>query len=410
MAVYNDYGVFYSVAKWYMHWQARFSAHLLNNFILKSYELTGTLFHFTLLLYVGFAIAFYRLSKFLLPLWKDEKWLLFNSSALVFHIFLFFSFDFSTFYWVNVASMYLGGLMAALFLATEILSEKKTAVSWLIIFFASVYAGSSAENFAIIFFFLLGITTFYFFMKNDIRFSKAAFALFVFGAAMSLMLFAPGTVARGSLFPANNIFGTVLISLKTVFLLVRSVFDEKWIYLLFLIVLAFLVGRFYPFNKINKINFVKITISFLFFLWLCTLPIGYAMGESGPLRAHTQIAFYIILFSAYFFFRLGRTFPIMDKKNIDFIIAISVLFIFLLFSKFGFDIPAAMKYSQTEDKKIDLLLEGKSKNRKELLVLSTQKAPDHLVFKSNTLSNDTSFFVNKCICRYLKLGFPLSEK
>lgn len=411
MAVYNEYGIFNSVAKWYVHWQARFSAHLLNNLILKSYELTGTLFHFTVLMYAGFLAAFYRIALIVLKEWKNEKWFLFNLSAFVFHLFLLFNFEFSTFYWVNVSTMYFGGLLAGLFVVTEIFNERKTVLSWLILLVTSVYAGSSAENFALIFFLLLNVFSFYFFLKKDERFLKSLFAVFVFSVAMVIMLIAPGTAARQSMFPENDFFSIIIVSLKSAYYLVKAILNEKWVFLMFLVIPAFIVAKFYPKQLIfESKKLLKTAIGFFFFIWFCLLPTAYAMGEPGPLRAQTYVAFYIVLFALFLFYHAGQLPRVRKILNKDFFVGCSLIFLFVMTFKCWREIYSARKYTISEDKKTELILNEKHANRKELLVLKSAQADDYLVLKSNTLAADTSFFANRCVCNYYKLDFPISEK
>ncbi len=410
LSVYHQFGIFNSVIKIYVHWQARLFPLLLNNIVFKTYELTGTLFHFTLFLYLGFVTALYRLLRQLLPAWKEEKWVLLNCAAFIFHAFMFFNFEFSTFYWVNVSTMYFGGVLAALFLVSEILSGKNIVLSWVIILIAGLYAATSAENFAIIFFILLAGVTAYFFTQRDKRFIKAGFALSVFAAAMVVMLLAPGTAARSSLFPVNSVYGTIITSLKSALTLIKVVVYQKWPYLIFLLVFSFLVGSFYPvLNRAGKRSLIKTILVFLFFLWLCLLPTSFIMGESGPLRAHTHIAFYIILFSGYVAFVVGNSTRLSGKLSAGVTIASGVIFSSLIGYKFVYELPAARTYAQLEDRKIELLLSEKQKGRHDMLVLPAQPLPNHFVLQPNTLK-DTSFFANKCLGKALELNYPIKQE
>jgi hypothetical protein len=96
MRVLNDNGYWGALFFWYNQWQGRFGPHLIINLIIKLYSYFNSLFVYPLIL-IGLYI--YSVSKILQNLLSknesiNNKFLLFNFSALIFNMHVISNFDF----------------------------------------------------------------------------------------------------------------------------------------------------------------------------------------------------------------------------------------------------------------------------------------------------------------------------
>ena len=149
----------------------------------------------------------------------NNKFLLFNFSALIFNMHVISNFDFSTLYWLNASAMYFGGITFALLGLSAMLSNSKKIRSYIIIIISFIYAGSSSENFSIIFLLLLFFLIIYHIMNSQIKLNAKVFldkeivAFFTCLLAFFIMFFAPGNKIRQTFFPTPSMTNTIIISI-----------------------------------------------------------------------------------------------------------------------------------------------------------------------------------------------------
>lgn len=219
MAKMNNYGILGSINWWYLNWQGRFLPQLFTNLILLHYEKYNSFFLYGVIIILLFSFSLYRIFYFLfirfkITFNKVDNFIVFIFSILFFFLFLDFHIDTSTFYWINVSSMYFVGMAFLLLGTSELLNPSKSFFSFTILSFSFFYVGCSSEHVALLVIFLLFMLFFLnrFFIQNFFSLNKHIFAFLFCLLSFFIMYFAPGNSIRFS----RTIHPTLLKAIKNI--------------------------------------------------------------------------------------------------------------------------------------------------------------------------------------------------
>lgn len=429
MAEYKKYGIIGSLSYWYNYWQGRFGPQLLINIVVRGYELTKTLLPYTIILISTFIFTIHRLLNRLLELASVNKnyskFLLYNLSAFIFNLFLIVNFEFSTFYWITVSTMYFGGILFALIGMIELISKSKSRTSYFLLVVGFIYAGSSAEHFGAII--TLGLALYLGYLHyqkkitspnsfNFLSLKKGWSAFIVCIICFLVMICAPGNEIRRQGYPSMSVFGASKIALQSLFYVFTILIPEKAKYL---IILSFPIIYFGTLSRgntsINESKTAWIVAGsiplFTGFVYVCLVPTAYAVSGIGPFRALTHIAFFIVCYVVALSFFIG--YKTLFSKQIAYVLAVvsCVCFLFVSREKIKINLPETIKYTQSEKSRIIKLVDFKRKGNRETVVLDSLYASSRNVLFyyefAAELKNNPDSWINQCVGNGLNLGYRI---
>lgn len=407
-------GFFKSLYVYYTTWQGRFGAHIIINTVIFFYDNFPSLFVYAVGLVGLYLFAIYRILRTLLfSQFAGCPLILLAVSILIFNIFLLTVYDLRTFYWLNASAMYFGGIAFALLGISELLSASKSIFSYFILIISFTIAGSSAENFGLIFNLLillfLAHQTFYG-KINSYSYKKTIIAFIFCFAAFLVMIFADGTQVRRSLFPEVNIFYAAFRSFKYVYYTILALVAQRTIFLLVLAVAMIYVGALCRSEKsIDEQWVVKVLIAVIplgfCFLAACVFPNVYAMGGIGEYRALTHIAFYVVVAVATLSFLIGYKtyFPTSLSKLLTVVGAVTFL---IMANDMRINLHYTKQYVASEDARIAHLQELKKAKTKGMITLKPLYYTPYNLFVPNEIRKQNGY-QNSCISNAMNLGFSI---
>lgn len=432
----NTYGFWGSIWSWYNTWQGRLGPYSIINSVIKYHSQFPSLFLYVVSIILLYYLAIFRIIKNILAVdyteTKKRFLIIANFAVFLFNIFAVSNFEFSTLYWLNVSTMYFGGILFALIGIGEILSPSESWFSYIIIAFSALYAGSSAENFGSIIIFLGLIYMCWLYYSNkkngnklknifqDKRKRKFILAFVFLCIAFIAMVMAPGNELRRAGNPKQTIFQAFRISLSSYYVLLTLYIPAKIKYLSLLVFPSVYSGCFFRRKKeiTNPIFlsrfYAYLLLAFLVLLWICLLPTAYAIGNIGPDRSLTHIAFYLVLLVSSLFFTIGSKtqFP----KKLALVMSIFTLSFYLIlgFDKIYFNLQDTAKHADSLDQRTNEIAQWKKSRNNMPLELERIYVPINNSFwyeEIGTGREDVdNYWKNNCIMKGLGLDFELRLK
>jgi hypothetical protein len=430
MAQYKIHGIFGSIGWWYTHWQGRYLPELFTAIFTYGYEQLGTLLPYGMLLVFIFVCAVVRILKHITGVNTDKQkhfyFLWINLGALLLSSILFLHFDTTTFFWLNVSTMYFGGITLLLLGISEIISEKQKWWSWLILIFSFLYAGCAAEHYGALILAGLGISLSaqWFFLSNNqknlrdnLLFKKSLIAFLVCLLSFSIMYFAPGNAVRLSFFEAPSLSRAFRETPAAAYAFTLNKLGEKIKFILLLIFPFAYAG-----SQLQKLRIglgmrpffiTLVTIASLAAVVVFTLFImHYAVANDGPARAHVHLAFLMGTGAAIIGLLLGNQLSHPGKSIIN-VLAFCSLFVYFLLSyqRVTFFLPPTITYAKAVKQRFVLIDSLKSAGFKGTyslpqLPFSTRNILIHDEM-SESKTDSTRHWINKCVEDALQLDFEV---
>lgn len=425
IVAYKQYGFFGSFGWWYNNWQGRFMPYLFINFFLYVYERFGTLLPYTLLMIVLYVYAIYGLLKKIIypviSIW--ERLFILGLSLTVFNTFLLFHFDTSTFFWINVSTMYFGGVVFFLLGINQVFQKSNGILSYAVLIFSFFYVGSSSEHFGLISLILLGVMLWFVFFgkvkltddkrKKIVR--KLWISLVAGGIAFLIMYLAPGNDIRRAEFPHLSIINAVKQTPSAINYLVFLVIPSRITYLLIVLFLFIFSGAYFG-QSVKKEN-ISNKLSVIY----CLILIGtivltqflfiYALSHSGPSRAYVHLSMLFVIAAAGFGFLIGSKatalFPVHSMSAYLGILSILMLSVYQIKSS----LQPTLKYAKSVNERVEILNQMKNTNYQGLLKLDSLKVSEkNFLINAEIAKNQldsNNMFINNCLEGAMDLKFKI---
>lgn len=316
--------------------------------------------------------------------------------VLITALFFVISFYFSTsqsievWFWTIAIPIYLYPIIFFALGLANILSEKKSIITYFVIAFSFLFIGGASENFAMIIIFIVsvGLILYYFSKKHlEIQVSKLWIAWFSLWVLFLVNLLCGGVVNRLSFEDkySNFVLNLNWSSLINVFIQIKILVFGYFLFVVFFIgnyfcKNGFVISRF----KIQKA--IIFNLLFLIIIALLTfLPLVYVFHNLGPERAWVPLNFFIcISLFAWSFYSGNRfswnfkIFPIV--KNLLVFVSIVILSFYMVKHY-----PIVSEFSEKYDARIDTLLQFKRSGNTKPVYLAP--LPDSGPLVSQELNN-----------------------
>ena len=255
--------------------------------------------------------CFYVLLKRInIKLSKNQKFLY----SILFCIYFFFStFNIpDAWYWINSTTMYLWNI-GFLCLATSIVlkREKLTTLDYFMLCFCGIYIGGASEPLVITVIFITSLILVFNNKLKAFQISKNALVLFSFSILLSFLIAfnGAGHVARSNALPHTSFITSSHKSFYYSLKILAWHFPKHIIPFILFSMPFFYLGYI---NADEKKEFkiwslyAKGFIAIFILSYINTLPVVYLMGDYGPSRAWTSIAFFICIITGFLFYRTGE--------------------------------------------------------------------------------------------------------
>jgi hypothetical protein len=360
------------------NWQCRFMPQIMIIYVLKLFWIMNSFIIYYLLLITGFLFSFYRLFKTILI--NSAKELVLISMVLTIS-FLFVIFELSTFYWINVSTMYLAGTMFGILLFAEIFNASRRIITFVLLILSAIYAGSSAEHFSALLVMVLGILLLTIALKNNFKhlfssllFNKLLIAFVFTSVAGLIMLSAPGNQVRMEASPERT--GSLLKMIEVSFAAVGRVGYNIFLKLPYWILLGLIwisIIKDFKFRNsspiLSKKNFLFIILIIVGILYLFNLPTVYATSTVGPRRAQAALTLFLFLSFIFLLVILHRGFPKLTNKLAKFSFLAAIILILLTGFRIYKDMPKAYNYAKSEESRLSFIRSSDKNNLNEVLTL-----------------------------------------
>jgi len=373
----REYGFLSPFTYWYTNWQGRFGPQLLINTVLKFYHVFGSMFFYTVALTTAFIWAIYAL----LRSFVKEKFSmieLLNFSILVFSALLLTTFEFNSFYWLNVSAMYFGGVLFTFWGVVLLRKERSRIVDTVLTSLCFLFVGSSSEHVGLLASLFLGIVILIHLLRlkfnlreffTDPANTKLTVALISCGIALLIMIAAPGNKIRMTGFQQvtdpSQIFSITADS--TVHLLYHLFLRLPYIicYIpLFVLAGVWMRNKNIHFPRVNPVWGAHSLLLFVLLVYIANLPVTYAVGGVGPMRSYVfvNVIFLTLLFiiCLYFGYRwVGRRLtPIVSALSVAAVLLLSTFVIYTASN----EIRAVRIYAGTDKERIEKLTKLRDEN------------------------------------------------
>ena len=416
----NNFGAWNGMIYQYEQWSGRWSAHFLGCLLISGWEnqffMPAVIIFTVSLLFISIRIIlsniFKRLNIF--PRIFSTNFM----SVLFIASFYFSTYNIGeTWFWYIIIITYLWSIIAFLFLADCILFEKKTFVSYLIMFLSAAFIGGASESYALIFFATLicsGLFRCKISGKNisDPIIQAILFSTFVLLFSFSFSAFAPGTEIRHSLLPHSSFLEKIFIAFKSYAKLFVRYLPEKIGYLIAFslpwIVFSGVTSKVRLSTLQFRRNLFLGTLIFLSGTALMVIPTSFIMSEAGPDRALSIISFSASAYFAFVFFLAGMT--INAESAIIKIVFYTgnMLIISVLLFHLYIQSSIAVRFSNAYDERMAVIRKHQEENFTGVLEL--EKLPPNGMLYWDEISADTTYFTNKHLRNGLKLNFSVRLK
>jgi hypothetical protein len=417
----QKYGTVQAVLNSYEQYSGRWTAYSLTCWLLQFWDKPLFLPLFFSLTFLLFYAVVFRLFNLILKsqdisLTRVEKLLysvLFTSCCLI------SSNNFGeTWLWFTSVCSYWLSLIALLFLLCEIFSKKFNLISTVLLLILPIYIGGASESYALVSILIFILLLFYGYTKKvkiiELSFGlsriKISLILILLITSFSITASAPGNLIRLSQLPTQGTLIQIISPFKAlVHMSFHLLSPEFLLLLLFATPFYFLGGELNQKQKTPK-RFYKKNILFFIILvfsgiFLLVLPASLLLNETPPVRALSQVYFFLSATMCIALYYLGQIWPIQDRfkqfvKSLHVLLLLFVL-LYLLFNHY----PKAKSYAFNYDKRMKILIENKT-TQKKLLLLPPLGNPAW--FYSAEISSDTNHFTNQHLRNALELPFPIA--
>lgn len=429
MVANKHYGFFGSIRWWYNNWQGRFMPYVCINFFLLIYEKIGSLFPYTLFITFVYVFSIYHLLvKIINP--ERSKWSRFFIAGLsltIFNSLLLFHFDTSTFFWINVSTMYFGGVGFFLLGVNQVFAKSRSLISYAVLIFSFLYAGSSSEHFGLISLILLGIILGAVFFSKEILaggkrkkiiVTKLWISLLVCVLAFLILYIAPGNNVRRSFFPHLSIMNSVKHTASAINYLVFLVIPSRLSYL-FIVLFSFIFAGAYFGHKTNKENIsTKLSILFCFVLVgviiLTQFLFIYALSYSGPSRAYIHLSILFVIAAAGLGFLIGGEANAVSAVHYLVTYTGSLMIVLVSLYQIKSSLYPTLNYAKSVNERLGLLKRMKNSNYQGVFKLDSLKISSrNFLINSEIAKNpldSNSMVINNCIGEVLDLKFKMELK
>ena len=416
MARMHEYGFWGSIKWWYFNWQGRYMPQILTNIVLYQYNIFDNMLLYGLFLTVLFTFSIYQTIRNVLnrngyTIKTYEKIIISVLSAAIFSLIVDFHTDTSTFYWINVSTMYYVGSAFFILGISELISHKKSITSYAILCFSFIYVGSSAEHFGVL---VLGFLILFYILQNHIKFfdinyfnsKKLNLAIIACLASFLIMYFAPGNAARLS----TNEHPSVSQGIKNVSTFINLFYFNRLSlhagYLIFGFLFALYLGSYF----IEKIHYEQkqiqklLNVSFatlLYFIIGTIIIFGFLITYNPPSRAFIHISTFIVLFFCIFGFIIGLC---SNTKQLPFVNQLT-LFVVLVYGstiiyKFKFNLNPTITYTISVRERINHIQANRNDSTSYIFIPKLSNSEKNILWDGEMASNknDTNlFWINKCL-------------
>lgn len=415
LSVQRDHGMFGSIKFWYNNWQGRFMPQLFTNVFVWIYQKSGSTILLTSLHFSIFILGAYRIVKNMN--FTISKNVLVNRCyilaiiLMVFNSTILFNFKPSTFFWVNVSTMYFGGLFFLVLGVGELFYNSNKIISYTLLCFSFFYVGCSSEHVGLITLILLLLLVVFkrLSLLKSMFYNKLFIALVCCLISFLIMLLAPGNEVRRSHFPEPDLidaFITAKISLKKVIKLIIAKIPQ-FVAIGFPFLLLGILKRQRP----NKVMLLKLVIFsaplILIMLYVFMLPTAYAISSIGPKRALTYLTGVIIVLVIVSFYFVGFYSRLPKTFGIFTVLLGSLYFGYFTYNTYTISLSDSINFAKNERERSDKLLMFKEIKAKGIIKLDSRNSSKGNIYIDHEISKNPDNWHNECICNALGLGFKI---
>lgn len=407
-----EYGFFKSLFVYYTSWQGRFGAHLLINTIIFFNDILPMLFIYSIALLGLYLYSISQILKHILPITQVSPLILYSVSLLILGVFLITVYDISSFYWLNASAMYFGGIAFALLGISKLLSPSHSFLSYSILIFSFVIAGSSSESFSFIFNILLISYLLYQKLYLKVKIPTKYWVGFVCCfISFLLMVTAEGNQVRRSAFPEISVTYALFRSVKYVYYTILAMIAQRAIFFLVLSVMMIYVGAFFrKESSINEEKCIRLLLTavplFIGLLIISVFPNVYAMGGIGAYRSLTHINFYTVVFFSVLSFFIGY-YTNFSKKIAQMLASIGTVTFLIMANDLRIQLHYTKQYVISEDARTAHLKKLKEQGFKGKAILKPLYDSPYNLLVINEINKSSLFYTNKCITQAEQLGFEI---
>lgn len=416
MARMHEYGFWGSLHWWYFQWQGRFLPQLLTNIVMVQYNLFDSMLLYGIFLSTLFIFAIYQLithtlSNTGIELKIKEKLLVGLFSGILFCFILDYHTDSSTFYWINVSTMYFSGIAFFILGVAELLNKKNNKASYLALCFSFIYAGCSAEHVGVL---VLGFLVISYIIQKKLTFlsinyfkqEKLIVAFFSCLVSFLLMYFAPGNAFRLASTEQPDFSDGLLNIARFTSIFYFNRLTENSGYLILGFLLSIWIGSYFrdrihiDQQQLKKIIFTNF-LTLIYFTVGSIIIFGFLVNYNAPSRAFVHISALLVLFIGLLGFILGLT---SQSRQITFIHQIALL-VFLIYGttvlyKYKFYLNPTIDYAKSVRNRIKDIKEIKQDTSKYMVLPKLTSSDKNMLLDGEMAfdQNDINlFWINKCI-------------
>ncbi|MGE0636659.1 MAG: hypothetical protein AB7G44_13065 [Bacteroidia bacterium] len=419
----NNFGFFGAIKFYYLSWQGRVSAYVFTNLTLLAQRYTNGLFIWFCFLVVLFGGSIYFLfvntfNRLKLNFNKDDM-LLFSV-----YLFVFFQeivYDKSTIFWLAASTSYYAGLAFLIAGVALILHQGKGLFKLISVFIMFLIVGCSLEHLAIISVFILAafllstylVKTKKFFYRDKPEIIVGIIALCM---GIAIMMLCPGLEHRRAAFPKPDLLAAIKISANSFYHFYKfMLLPDLGRIMLFSAPFIYMGHKFKPSDSSSvESNLLFRTVILILLVLVAVISLTFLImakgtGGMGQPRTLFHIAFFIALSFSAIGFISGYTSQI--SKPVAMLLSYAALFVFMisLAQNYIRVLPESVKYAKSEKKRIDFLMEEKTKGRTESIVLDSLHYNQYVIYRTDEISPDTAGEWNKTLMRGLGIEFNISS-
>jgi hypothetical protein len=162
------------------------------------------------------------------------------------------------------------------------------------------------------------------------------------------------------------------------------------------------------------VRIILFSAGLLLFLYIAMIPMAYAQGGMGPLRALTYIPFLFCIITASLGFIIGNL--TLFPRSMALSLALISMFGYLLviYHSYSKNIKPTIIYAKSEMRRINQLKELQKEKNHSFIMLDSLESNAFNVFIYSELAKDSTdknnYWINEGLCDYLNLNFQIGVK
>jgi hypothetical protein len=364
----RDMGIWHAFIFAYKTWNTRWASILFMNVMMEIFNPESSLLLYYIFILGLFFVSVYRLlrSLFIYNFMEISPVTTANYSMLLISCFLLCTFGIDeSWFWMNASTIYILPVIFLCLGTSYILDLKNNFITHLMLNVSFFIAGGGNEPLAILTIVMFGttfitesvskrLTLFNHPARKHLHKLKAALTVLILSFMVNA--FCPGIAVRKGFLPPANANHIIASILYTGFLLCKSFFVYKLIFIIpFTLLWMYIGNQFYiqKYRMILRLKFIlTITLANLFFISFFVITICCMLLHGmAPMRAMTVISFFMTGSFAYIGFCLGCKIPFPKLFRIVYyfstlIIAISLAVIICI------QYPIAKAHAEAYDQRI----------------------------------------------------------